>query len=135
MRHWFESLSCMDSVGGWVVCACAWVGGWVGGWGSVLAAGRQLPKGVRETAWSWLLCSIGCSRSKVYPPGHSAPSPLNFKIYMYELSAQHAYENVPAVGWAQHDETYIAYQHVSALMLPAPLPTCACAACAHMRPN
>lgn len=27
-------------------------------------------------------CSIGCTRSKVFPANHSRPSPVNFKIYM-----------------------------------------------------
>ncbi len=32
--------------------------------------------------------SIGCTRSKVYPSNHSRPSPVNFKIYMYDLNTQ-----------------------------------------------
>ncbi|KAL4427764.1 hypothetical protein ABPG75_001853 [Micractinium tetrahymenae] len=54
--------------------------------------------------------SIGCTRSKVYPANYSRPSPVDFKIYMYELSAQWAYDNVRFAGWQGHDPIYIAYQ-------------------------
>ncbi|PSC75169.1 exostosin-like glycosyltransferase [Micractinium conductrix] len=54
--------------------------------------------------------SIGCSRSTVYPANYSRPSPVDFKIYMYELSTQLAFENAEFSGWQQHDAIYVAYQ-------------------------
>lgn len=62
--------------------------------------------------------SIGCSRSKVYPKKNSSrPSPVGFKIYMYELNTQLAYENAPFVGWLEHDPLYTAYQKFMARLL------------------
>ncbi len=77
---------------------------WRGGGGKARLAGAVLPPlhaaGVRDVrcvarlvlvpavADPWVLpaalwpCSIDCSRSKVYPPGHSMPNPADFKIYM-----------------------------------------------------
>ncbi|EFN59690.1 hypothetical protein CHLNCDRAFT_133230 [Chlorella variabilis] len=46
---------------------------------------------------------IGCTRSKVYPPNYSHPSPANFKIYMYELNTQWAYDNDHHIAWTGHD--------------------------------
>ena len=43
-------------------------------------------------------CSIGCSRSKVYPPNHSRPSPVNFKIYMCVAPAVPAVPSVPVAA-------------------------------------
>ncbi|PSC75138.1 exostosin-like glycosyltransferase [Micractinium conductrix] len=54
--------------------------------------------------------SYDCSRSKSYPANYSLPSPVNFKIYMYELSTQLAYENMPHVGFHDHDKNYVAYE-------------------------
>ncbi|KAL4449410.1 hypothetical protein ABPG77_007054 [Micractinium sp. CCAP 211/92] len=70
--------------------------------------------------------SIGCTRSKVYPSNHSRPSPVNFKIYMYELSTQWAYENVRMPGWMHgqnHDPIYIAYQKFMDRFLDSPVRT------------
>ncbi|KAL4856557.1 putative glycosyltransferase [Chlorella vulgaris] len=64
--------------------------------------------------------SIGCSRSKVYPKNHFKPNPAAFKIYMYELNTQLAYENARFVGWLDHNEIYIAYQKVRCAVLPSP---------------
>ncbi|KAI3432363.1 hypothetical protein D9Q98_003920 [Chlorella vulgaris] len=62
--------------------------------------------------------SIGCSRSTVYPKNNpSRPSPVGFKIYMYELNTQLAYELAYFVGWRAHDPIYIAYQKFMAQFL------------------
>ncbi|PSC75115.1 exostosin-like glycosyltransferase [Micractinium conductrix] len=67
--------------------------------------------------------SIGCSRSTVYPTNHSRPSPVNFKIYMYELSAQLAYDNVYRYGWHGHDRIYEAYTKFMEQFLLSPVRT------------
>ncbi|KAL4449411.1 hypothetical protein ABPG77_007055 [Micractinium sp. CCAP 211/92] len=67
--------------------------------------------------------SIGCTRSKVYPAKHSRPSPVDFKIYMYELSTQWAYDNVRFAGWQGHDPIYTAYQKFMDRFLDSPVRT------------
>lgn len=42
--------------------------------------------------------SAGCSRSNARPANASLPSPVDFKIYMYELSSELAYERMSWVG-------------------------------------
>ena len=58
-------------------------------------------------------CSIGCTRSKVYPANHSLPSPVNLKIYMYDLSTHLAYYHERYAGHAGDDQIYQAYNTVS----------------------
>ncbi|PSC74977.1 exostosin-like glycosyltransferase [Micractinium conductrix] len=53
--------------------------------------------------------SIGCSRSTVYPTNYTRPSPVDFKIYMYELNTQYAYDNSYWFGWQGHDPIYVGY--------------------------
>ncbi|KAL4421569.1 hypothetical protein ABPG75_010860 [Micractinium tetrahymenae] len=54
--------------------------------------------------------SIDCSRSKVYPPAHSLPSPVDFKIYIYEIPTRLSYENKQFAGWSHFDQIYVAWQ-------------------------
>ena len=56
--------------------------------------------------------SLGCSRSKAYPPERSQPSPTEFKIYMYELPTWLAWDQEVYVGWRTHDQIYTAYNKV-----------------------
>lgn len=59
-------------------------------------------------------CSIGCTRSKVYPANHLRPSPVNFKVYMYELPSQVAFEKARQPGGGTYDPHYLAYSQVGA---------------------
>ena len=43
----------------------------------------------------------------MYPANYSRPSPVHFKIYMYELPTQLAYDNVLSVGFQDHDHNYV----------------------------
>ncbi|EFN51266.1 hypothetical protein CHLNCDRAFT_141180 [Chlorella variabilis] len=66
--------------------------------------------------------SLGCSRSKVYPANHSRPSPVNFKIYMYELSAQLAYDLDLASG-PEEDHIHLAHHKFIEQLLMSPVRT------------
>ncbi|KAL4854627.1 glycosyltransferase like protein [Chlorella vulgaris] len=48
--------------------------------------------------------SLGCSRSRVYPANFTRPSPVDFKIYMYELGPQLAYDLDLASGGIPGEE-------------------------------
>ncbi|KAL4427766.1 hypothetical protein ABPG75_001855 [Micractinium tetrahymenae] len=67
--------------------------------------------------------SIGCTRSKVYPANHSMPHPTSFKIFMYDLNTQLAYDNVVFYGFTSHDPIYIAYQEFMDAFLVSPVRT------------
>lgn len=69
------------------------------------------------------MCSIGCTRSQVYPANHSRPSPVNFKIYMYELSTQLAYDYAFQVGYIEHYHIYVAFQKFLSQFLVSPVRT------------
>ncbi|KAL4444666.1 hypothetical protein ABPG77_002483 [Micractinium sp. CCAP 211/92] len=53
--------------------------------------------------------SIGCTRKNVYPVDFSRPSPVNFKIYMYELDSRVAFEKARHPGGGTYDPHYLAY--------------------------
>lgn len=67
--------------------------------------------------------SVDCSRSKVYPPAHSMPSAVDFKIYMYEIPTQLSYENRQFAGWEHHDQIYVAWKMFLRQFLTSPVRT------------